>query len=227
MKLQEIQDTLQTVIQDISSLNSSAVYWDQLPGGFVPDVWVRLSLGTIRKLGIDETRYAMDYSDTLLPVYREVRHGIRMVNVIVAVESRNQNLAYGSQAVADRIKTRLYKRNVLETLTTEAEVALSSIGDVRTIDRLDKNTGRLVSYSVFELNLSTYTTDMDTSEDGSSWIETADITHNYEDMDSYIKTYPIGIPVELGGIYTQDEDYWIGTQDGFALVTQYQYNRSQ
>jgi len=227
MKWQEIQSTLQSVIQDISGLGNAAVYWDGLPQGFIPDTWVHLSLGPVRKLGVDETRYQMDYSDVLVPVYREVRYGVRMVNVLIKVESRNQNLASGSQAVADRIKTRLFKNSSLQTLNTDASVAISTVTDVRTIDRVDKNTGRQVSYSVFELNLSTYTEDIDTSEEGSGWIECVGIDQTYVDLSQYTKNYPVGTPVELGGIYTQDEQYWIGTQDGFAFVTQEQYTRSQ
>lgn len=220
MKWQELQDTLQSVIQEISDLEGNAVYWDALPGGFIPDAWVRLSIGDVRKLGVDETRYVMDLTDTLVPVYREVRYGIRMVNVLIKVESRNQNLINNSQAIADRIKTRLFKTNIQSQINTETGAAISTITDVRTIDRLDKNTGRTVSYSVFELNLSTYTEDIDTSTEGTSWIETVEINQSYCGEPGVIQEYQVGMPIQIGAIYTQDGQSWLATQDGFVLITQ-------
>lgn len=217
LKWQEIQDTLQSVIQTISGLPVHGVVWEQLPQGFVPDQLVKLSLGTIRKIGQDETRYEMDTTVPSAPVYREVRYGNRVLNVVVKCESRNQNLAYSSQSIAEKIRTRIVNGTSTAALGTYVgsgpDIAVSSIGDIRTIDRFDKNEGRVVSYSILEINFNASVDDVDTPVLGSSWIETAIINQNYNNGPAYDQEYQVGPSAD-------EEIDFLVSQDGFFIVAQ-------
>ena len=215
MKWQQIQETVKDVIAEIGECH---VYWEPITSQWQNFPRALLSVTNVSKIGWDETRQRYDPYDQAI---RLRQYGVRLIRVQVKVESRDQNLVSGAYTVADNIRTRIYRPSVLETLRQEdllttgddlgPSLAVSSLTDVRTIDRKDDK-GRMVSYAAFDIIFQTNVSDEQADFDY-GYIKTVEIEQDFGGVPpTEIKIYEVGV-------HTLDE-FPIVTQDDDPLVTQ-------
>ena len=183
---------LQTALaaQVLAIAGGAPVYWEPLQSNW--QAWPRVLLSVLsgpRKVGKDETRYRYDEAaDALLPR----QYGPRALTVQIKVESRDQTLTASARAIAETIRTRLGRQEVLAALR-EVDLAVSSTTDVVTIDRLEVGGGRLMSVAVLELVLLTHVSDEQTADDvAGDYIATVEISETVPDVRDEVVTYLVG-----------------------------------
>ena len=185
MNWQGLQDTF--AAQVLAIAGGALVYWEPVESTW--QAWPRVLLSVLsgpRKAGKDETRYRYDNgADMLVPR----QYGPRALTVQVKVESRNQNLAGSARAIAEDIRTRMGRQEVLTALRG-VDLAVSSTSNVLTFDRTEEGGGRLLSVAIFEAVLLSHVSDEQADEDA-GYISTTEITGDIDGV-SELVTYLVG-----------------------------------
>ena len=145
--------TLQTAIpaaiqSAIAWPSPVSVYWEGLPQDWRELSTVALAITSFEIHGVDEDRsYYVAASDQI----QERQYGSRRLTIRARCECQDQNLAGGSMALADQIRTGLRLRSVLDALSSDG-IAIGAIGAAFPFDYTDTH-GRKRSVCAIDLGL--------------------------------------------------------------------------
>jgi hypothetical protein len=157
-----------------------AVVWDgtMQASEWRPPVIVNLGQPTVLDVGSDEERRS--FTATPTPARTITRSGMRQINLVVKIETQDQSDAAVALIYADRLRVRLGRQSVIETLRA-AGLTVANVGNsipVRTIRQ-----GRVLSVYATEMLFNAVENDTDDTVGASNWIEDMTGQSQFKDPD--------------------------------------------
>lgn len=156
---QNIQDGLPAILSSISGVAVPDITWMEVTNTWANPIRIKLKvLGGLRALGVDERRMSYDVGTD---ENTERVYGGRVITISIMCETQDQDLADSGYALADKIRTRLRRTDVLHRLREEACLGLSEVLAIRLEDYTDAH-DRQRSLAILDVSFLAHVSDLGT-----------------------------------------------------------------
>ena len=202
MDFAQLETEILTAVQTAAGDPSLSVSWEEITNAWRPASHVKVDVVGISSTGLDEERRAVNTPDDG-QVFPRI-YGVRLLTLQFTVETQNQRLTTSAIALAETIRTGLYREDIRDTLAGTAEIGIATVGPLQHASYTDEQTRRR-SFASFEVVFNAHTAVGGAAID---YIASVRYSGTYTKED--------GSTLEVGDLVTLGSAYTLGFDSGFA-----------